>query len=99
MALDCNSAEGSPPAPRWLDEMGTIHICESAQPMGAELLVWTLCDREVESGAARTSHDSYEVTCSKCAAARLVMKRRGAAFPDATACSSIRPLHPHPRNQ
>ena len=59
----------------WADETGLIHICESTAPLNNELLVWTLCDREVESGKAFVP-SRHEVTCSKCAAADDVLKRR-----------------------
>lgn len=60
----------------WADETGVIHICESAAPLSNELLVWTLCDREVESGKAFLPSRHDEVTCSKCAAAEGFLKRR-----------------------
>jgi len=68
----------------WTDEDGLIHICESAAPLSNELLVWTLCDREVESGAGfvPTRHDG--VTCSKCNAADGVLKRRAGAHAQPT---------------
>ena len=60
----------------WTDESGVIHICEGAAPIGTELLIWTLCDREVAPGAAfAPSHDD-EVSCRKCAAANDLLKRR-----------------------
>ncbi|HKP23980.1 MAG TPA: hypothetical protein VJV39_08950 [Dongiaceae bacterium] len=60
----------------WADESGQVHICESNAPLANELLVWTLCDREVESGKGflPTRHD--EVTCRKCMAADGVLKHR-----------------------
>ena len=60
----------------WADESGQIHICESAAPLSNELLVWTLCDREVESGKAFIASRRDQVTCRKCAAAEGVLKRR-----------------------
>jgi hypothetical protein len=60
----------------WADESGLIHICESNAPLSNELLVWTLCDREVESGMAFSPSRRDEVTCCKCAAAEVVLKRR-----------------------
>jgi hypothetical protein len=60
----------------WTDEDGLIHICESTAPLNNELLVWTLCDREVESGMAFFPSRHDEVTCRKCAAADGVLKRR-----------------------
>ena len=62
--------------PCWADETGLIHICESSAPLGNELLIWTLCDREVESGAAFAPSLRDAVTCSKCTAAERVLKRR-----------------------
>ena len=60
----------------WTDDDGLVHICESTVPLSNELLVWTLCDREVESGAAYVPAKYNEVTCSKCAAAEGVLRRR-----------------------
>jgi hypothetical protein len=60
----------------WADDSGLIHICESNAPLSNELLVWTLCDREVESGMAFSPSPHQEVTCCKCAAAEAVLKRR-----------------------
>ena len=60
----------------WLDEDGVVHICESDAPLDNELLVWTLCDREVESGKAFVPLRHDRATCSKCAAAEGVLKRR-----------------------
>jgi hypothetical protein len=63
----------------WTDDSGVTHICESAAPLSNELLIWTLCDQEVETGRGfvPTRHD--EVSCSKCAAADGVLKRRAQA--------------------
>ena len=60
----------------WTDETGNVHICESATPLEYELLIWTLCDREVEASTSfvPTKHD--EVTCRKCAAAEKLLQRR-----------------------
>jgi hypothetical protein len=65
----------------WIDESGVVHICESAVPLNNELLIWTLCDREVEIGAtfAPSRHDT--ISCSKCAAAEDVLKRRARGAP------------------
>jgi hypothetical protein len=63
----------------WADEIGLIHTCESNAPLSNELLVWTLCDREVESGSAFTSARGDAVTCCKCVAAKAVLKRRAEA--------------------
>ena len=63
----------------WTDDDGLVHICESAAPLYNELLVWTLCDREVESGAAFVPSRHDEVTCGKCTAAEDVLKRRARA--------------------
>jgi hypothetical protein len=60
----------------WIDESGVSHICEGAAPIGTELLIWTLCDREVGPGAALVPSPEYEVSCRKCAAANDVLKRR-----------------------
>ena len=60
----------------WTDEAGVVHICESAAPIGTELLVWTLCDREVETGAAFLPTRNDRVSCRKCAAAESILKRR-----------------------
>jgi len=60
----------------WTDESGVIHICEGAAPVGTELLIWTLCDREVGPGTAFAPSPEYEVSCRKCAAANDVLKRR-----------------------
>ena len=63
----------------WSDEDGLVHICESTVPLNNELLVWTLCDREVESGAGFIPSKYDEATCSKCAAAEGVLRRRASA--------------------
>lgn len=63
----------------WTDEDGLVHICESAAPLSNELLVWTLCDREVETGAAFVPSQRDEVTCCKCSAAEGMLKRRASA--------------------
>jgi hypothetical protein len=60
----------------WTDESGVIHICEGAAPVGTELLLWTLCDREVGPGTAFAPSPEDEVSCRKCAAANDVLKRR-----------------------
>lgn len=60
----------------WTDESGLVHICESAAPLNNELLIWTLCDREVESGATFVPSRHDKISCSKCAAAEGVLKRR-----------------------
>ena len=60
----------------WADESGQVHICESGAPLDNELLVWTLCDREVESGKAFFPSRHDEVTCRKCMAAEGVLKHR-----------------------
>jgi hypothetical protein len=65
----------------WTDEDGLVHICESGAPLNNELLVWTLCDREVESGAGYVPSKLDNVTCSKCTAAAGVLKRRAGAHP------------------
>jgi hypothetical protein len=61
----------------WTDESGITHICESPAPLSNELLIWTLCDREVESGADFVPSADDTVSCSKCTAAAVVLKRRG----------------------
>jgi hypothetical protein len=63
----------------WTDDDGLVHICESTVPLSNELLVWTLCDREVESGAGYVPSKYDDVTCSKCAAAEGVLRRRAGA--------------------
>jgi hypothetical protein len=60
----------------WTDESGVTHICESPAPLNHELLVWTLCDREVETGTAFVPSSRDTVSCSKCAAAEGVLRRR-----------------------
>ena len=62
----------------WTDDSGVTHICESAAPLANELLIWTLCDREVEFGAAFHPSRRDAVSCSKCTAAAAVEKRRSA---------------------
>jgi hypothetical protein len=62
----------------WADETGNVHICESAVPLDNELLIWTLCDREVEARTAFIPSTYDEVTCRKCAAAEKILKRRAA---------------------
>ena len=47
----------------WADETGNVHICESAAPLGYELLIWTLCDREVEASTSFIPSRHDEVTC------------------------------------
>ncbi len=59
----------------WTDESGVIHICESAAPIGSELLIWTLCDLEVGSDLLAPSTRTG-ILCSKCVAADGVLKRR-----------------------
>lgn len=76
MALQRSSDSSNIPSACWVDETGVVHICESVEPIGPELLVWTLCDREVESGTTITL--SREVSCSKCAAAKRILNRRAA---------------------
>jgi hypothetical protein len=63
----------------WTDEDGLVHICESIAPLSNELLVWTLCDREVESGAGFIPSTFDAVTCGKCTAAEGLLKRRASA--------------------
>jgi hypothetical protein len=63
----------------WTDEHGLVHICESSAPLSNELLVWALCDREVESGAGFIPSKFDAVTCGKCTAAEGVLKRRANA--------------------
>ena len=60
----------------WTDESGVSHICEGAAPVGTELLIWTLCDREVGPSAALVPSPDHAVSCRKCAAADGVLKRR-----------------------
>lgn len=60
----------------WTDEAGVTHVCESALPLGNELLTWTLCDHEVEAGAAFAPGEHDAMSCSKCAAAEAVLERR-----------------------
>jgi hypothetical protein len=60
----------------WTDDAGITHICESAAPLGHELLIWTLCDREVETGAAFVPSRHDEISCGKCAAADGMLRRR-----------------------
>ena len=81
MALQLRSGEPSTSGSHWVDETGVVHVCESAEPIGSELLVWTLCDREVESGANHIRTLSHGITCSKCAAAQIILKRRSAKNP------------------
>lgn len=69
----------------WTDESGVVHICESATPLATELLIWTLCDREVETGAAFIPSSYDEVSCSKCAAAEGVLKQRAQTARDGNA--------------
>lgn len=71
----------------WADESGLIHICESNAPLSNELLVWTLCDREVESGSAFVPSRRHKVTCRKCTAAEGVLKRRAESAHHAPALS------------
>jgi hypothetical protein len=66
----------------WTDDTGVTHICESAAPLNNELLIWTLCDREVESGAAFAPSARDIVSCSKCAAAAGILERRQAQRDD-----------------
>jgi hypothetical protein len=63
----------------WKDEAGVIHICEGSAPLQHELLVWTLCDREIEAGAVFIPYRRNEISCSKCAAADRVLKMRARA--------------------
>jgi hypothetical protein len=63
----------------WEDDAGMIHICESSAPLQHELLVWTLCDRDVEAGAAFFPYRRDKISCSKCAAADRVLKMRARA--------------------
>ena len=63
----------------WTDDSGVTHICESATPLNNELLIWTLCDREVETGRGFVPARHDKVSCSKCAAADDVLKRRAQA--------------------
>jgi hypothetical protein len=85
MALQRSSDESNVLNACWTDETGVVHTCESAEPLGGELLVWTLCDREVESGATHVPALPLEVTCSKCIAAKLILDRRGAHYSTLTA--------------
>jgi len=63
----------------WTDESGVTHICEGDTPVDHELLIWTLCDREVESGSAFAPSRRDAVSCSKCAAAASVLHHRRTA--------------------
>ncbi len=63
----------------WTDGDRLVHICESSAPLSNELLVWTLRDREVESGAGFIPSNFDAVTCGKCTAAEGVLKRRAGA--------------------
>jgi hypothetical protein len=72
----------------WTDESGVTHICESPAPLSNELLIWTLCDREVESGAAFVPSADHAVSCSKCAAAEEILERRGTPSDEAILRSS-----------
>lgn len=72
----------------WTDETGVTHICESSAPLSNELLIWTLCDREVESGTAFVPSPDDAVSCSKCAAAEGILQRRCAPSGDETLRSS-----------
>jgi hypothetical protein len=76
MAIQRGSIEAIIPSSRWIDESGIVHICESLEPIGNELLVWTLCDREVACGADNAAGSLLAVSCSKCAAALQLLKRR-----------------------
>ena len=60
----------------WADETGNVHICESAAPLDNELLIWTLCDREVEASSSFIPSKYDEVSCRKCAAAERLLKLR-----------------------
>jgi hypothetical protein len=60
----------------WADETGNVHICEGPVPLDNELLIWTLCDREVEASTSFVPSRHDEVTCSKCAAAEKILKQR-----------------------
>jgi hypothetical protein len=85
IALSSSLSEINPGSFGWTDDLGLVHACESSEPIGTELLVWTLCDREVESGAVEPGAHSGAVTCSKCKAAILILERR------ASAPASVRP--------
>jgi hypothetical protein len=76
MAIQRVSIEAIIPSSRWTDESGIVHICESLEPIGNELLVWTLCDREVACGANNAAGPLLAVSCSKCVAALQLLKRR-----------------------
>jgi hypothetical protein len=65
----------------WTDDAGVTHICESAAPLSNELLIWTLCDREVETGASFAPAGRGEISCRKCAAAEGELKRRAQDAP------------------
>ena len=75
------SAETSTLGFCWVDERAIVHIRESLQPFGNELLVWTLCDREVEDGTISIPRPRRKVTCSKCLAAQAILTRRSAKGP------------------
>ena len=85
MAIQRTSVGANILESRWIDETGIVHICESLEPLGNELLVWTLCDREVEWGANNTADLSREVSCTKCAAAQQLLKCRAIKPPPVAA--------------
>jgi hypothetical protein len=76
MATQRSSIEAIIPSSRWIDESGTVHIRESLEPIGNDLLVWTLCDREVACGTDNAAGPLLAVSCSKCAAALQLLRRR-----------------------
>jgi hypothetical protein len=85
MARRNNAPDLRDAVPWWTDDDGVVHICESAVPVGSELVIRTLCDREVEPGATFIPSKDDEVTCSKCAAADAMLKRRALGTRDETA--------------
>lgn len=61
---------------QWTDDDGVIHLCEGAAPLTNERLIWTLCDREIESNALLVSAARGGRICGKCAAADTLLKHR-----------------------
>jgi hypothetical protein len=52
---------------RWTDPAGQVHACEAAEIVPEELLLWTLCSKDLPGGV-NDYVGEREVTCPRCRA-------------------------------
>ena len=52
---------------RWVDKRKVVHACEAVETVPGRVLVWTVCDTYVPSGAHYLR--AREITCPRCLAA------------------------------